>query len=872
MPLLLAKRRHWIRFVFLVGLSLCLAISPVTLTNHRGNLATASQTERASQLVQQGLESYQRSAFESAIASWRQALDLYQNSNDNVSVAIAQENLARAYQQLGQSDHAIQAWRSLLSLHRQLDNPSKVGQIRTELAQTYLDVGQSRQAIAILCNPINPKTLDAEPIQCTEGSALSIAQTFSDRPGEIAALGTLGNAYQAQGNYLQAIQWLQQGLTLATGPEFQAQRSNLLNSLGYAYASDAKVQARRKRTGLQSEYEANALKYFEQSLAIAQNQQDATGTIRALLNLIPLYEQQTGDTIKADQARQQALDLLPQLPASRDTVFTTIDVAQRFRTLKTDRMLAVSCYSNDHAGQVQDILNRSVALAKQLGDRRAESFALGELGHLYECRQDYPKALELTQQARWAAEGIQGQDSLYLWEWQIGRILQAQNKPKAAIPYFERAVETLDAIRSDIVSANRDLRFDFRDTIEPIYRDLALLRLSLEEPTTSVRTSKSSPANISAVLKTMDSLKLAELQNFFGDDCILATLPKTRIEEITEDTQSAVISTIIFEDRTAVVLGLPGDRYNIAWVEASEGEIRKTVNDYRKGLQDPGLTSERRPSQQLFSWLIHPFEETLRHENIETLVFVQDGIFRTVPMAALHDGKQFLVERYSVATTPSIRLTSPRALNQQKLSAMILGLSKEVQIEGEPGFFPALKFVDEEVNFVNEVLPNSQILRNENFNRDRLEQALTKQSYPIVHVATHAEFGPSPEDTFLVTGDNKKLAINEFDTLIRQVTGPSNPIELLVLSACKSATGDDRAALGLAGVAIQAGARSSVASLWYITDDSTAAFIQLFYQELLKPNTSKAQAMRKAQLNMLNGSQFSDPNAWAPFILIGNWL
>jgi CHAT domain-containing protein len=111
------------------------------------------------------------------------------------------------------------------------------------------------------------------------------------------------------------------------------------------------------------------------------------------------------------------------------------------------------------------------------------------------------------------------------------------------------------------------------------------------------------------------------------------------------------------------------------------------------------------------------------------------------------------------------------------------------------------------------------------------------------------------------------------DTLLRaREQGELNPIELLVLSACQTATGDRRAALGLAGLAVRSGARSTLATLWSVNDRSTALFMVEFYRELGQPGVTKAQAVRNAQLALLKQPQYEHPYYWAPFILLGNWL
>ena len=271
--------------------------------------------------------------------------------------------------------------------------------------------------------------------------------------------------------------------------------------------------------------------------------------------------------------------------------------------------------------------------------------------------------------------------------------------------------------------------------------------------------------------------------------------------------------------------------------------------------------------QNTYNWLIQPFAEDLEQEQITTLVFIQDGLLRSLPMAALHDGKQFLIQKYAIATTPSLNLTSPTSLKRQELKVLALGLSNASKIDNKA--FPSLPNVNQEISQVKSFFPQSKGLLNKNFTRDRLEQELTETSYPIVHIATHGQFSSEPKDTFLITGDNEKLTIPELDRIIRSTATQNEPVNLITLTACQTAVGDERAALGLAGVALQAGASSALASLWSISDQVTPTVVKDFYLGLQTENLSKAESLQKAQIALIE--QGVPPAFWSPFIIIGNW-
>ena len=164
------------------------------------------------------------------------------------------------------------------------------------------------------------------------------------------------------------------------------------------------------------------------------------------------------------------------------------------------------------------------------------------------------------------------------------------------------------------------------------------------------------------------------------------------------------------------------------------------------------------------------------------------------------------------------------------------------------------------------------MLLDESFIKSKVRSSLRDTDYSIVHIASHGMFVSISRDTFLLTYDGK-LTLNELEQLLQPKQFKGKPVELLTLSACQTAVGDDRAALGLAGVAIKAGARSAVATLWCVNDEASASLITDFYQQLVNdPKISKAKAMQKAQLNLLKDERYAHPMYWSPYLIIGNWL
>lgn len=859
--------RRLLSALFSIGLMLSLGIGQVS----------QAQSPDPSQLVRQGVERYQAGDYRGAIAPWRSALTQYQQTNDRPHTAIVLENLARTYQQLGQNESALAHWEQVTALYRQLGNGSQVGRALTEQAQVYSQMGQSRKAIALLCNSDRGQT-------CTSDSVLQRARSQQDAALEAAVLGSLGNAYRMIGEPQEALVALTASLQLAERLGNTPYQIAALNSLGNTYLSLAQIDYRKAGVVEQRDEEAaqelrksashndaQALKHLEQGRSLARQQGDWQAELRSLVSAIPAYYR-SNRVAQAQAAMQEAVALLPHLANSRGKAYGAIDLALLLQS-HTGVPSKTRCLPVTPSPQAEDLLRQAVAIAQSLDDFRALSFAWGGLGHFYECQSNYKQAFNFTQQARWAADqALNSKDSLYLWEWQTGRILKAQQQVEAAIAAYERAVTTLEGIRNDILTAQRDVQFDFRDTVEPIYRQLVALRLSRAEPiaTTNKQTAKEKVSpEFGPILNRIDSLKLAELQDYFGNNCVVvATEPGSADRPPSEAT--AILNTFILDNQTAVILSLPNGERRFAWIKVPQSELVAQVDNFRRGVQSfRERVYDTAPARQLYDWLIRPFEADLKQLGVTTLVFVQDGVFRSVPMAALHDGQQFLIEKYAVATTPSLSLTDDRPLERQNLRVLALGLTEAATVEGIG--FPALKNVDKEIAGILSLIPASKELRNQDFTLDRLEQELRQTAYPVLHIATHGRFGIDPSDTFIVTGNQQALKFNQLEALIRKVAKRTEPLDLLALTACETAAGDDRATLGLAGIAIQAGAKSALATLWSVNDASTTKLATDFYTQLRTVGLSRARALQLAQKALLKDSQYEHPYFWSPFILIGNW-
>ena len=505
------------------------------------------------------------------------------------------------------------------------------------------------------------------------------------------------------------------------------------------------------------------------------------------------------------------------------------------------------------------LLAEATNMARSLGDKRAESYALGNLGRLYEQNQQWDDARELTEQGLLLAQAIDAGDIAYQWQWQLGRILKVQGERESAIAAYSQSVKTLQSLRGDLVAISSEVQFNFRETVEPVYRQLVALLL---EPSLT-KDGAASRAEIIKARETIELLQLAELDNFFRDAC-LETQP-IQIEDI--DAKAAVIYTIILPDRLEAIVTLPGQNLRHYSTELPQQQIEGTLQQMQFAVTNQRLRraigSFLSPSQQVYNWLIRPIEADLATSGVETLVFVLDGAFRNIPIAALYDGDRYLTEKYKVALTPGLQLLNSEPLVSEQLQAFAAGLTQARQ------GFSALPAVGLELQSIGSEVP-TEILLNHYFTKSNFKETINNLAFPVIHIATHGQFSSLAAETFILTWDDR-INVVELDSILRTDEGRKNPIELLVLSACQTAVGDRRAALGLAGVAVRAGARSTLASLWFISDKATAQLMTRFYKELANSDATKAEALRRAQVAILQEGKFSHPYYWSAFVLVGNW-
>jgi len=674
----------------------------------------------------------------------------------------------------------------------------------------------------------------------SQEKALAIARNLNDQRKIAAVLGAIGNAHIGLGNGELALKHLREGLAIAGESGDSDVAAAIRNNLGNLYSAQRNYAEARKS------YRESALlaeKAGNLSLAASAGINAATAAMRE------------GSDAESGPLLAQAGGLLAKTGDSYVKTYGLIGAGLLYSDLRG----RLPDQAETLLQQAYTALKEALAVAQRLDDTRTVSYAYGYLGKLYEDERRYQEALELTERAVFAAQQVNASEALYRWHWQSGRILARMENRDEAIVAYRHAVRDLQALREELSSCYANPESSYQKTASVVCSELVDLLL---QRAARLQKGESAEPYLIEARETLEALKVFELREYFKDDCIDATRNvEKKLDTISGKT--VVFYPIFLPDRVELLVSFSGRLKNIT-LPVPADVFTKETREFRRTLVKRTTWEFLPHAQKLYDWLIRPFEDDLNAVKADTLVFVPDGPLRTVPMAALHDGNRFLVDRYRIAITPGLNLTDPLPVDREHAKLLSMGLTQAVQ------GFSGLPYVTDELKSIKELYGGEQLV-NEQFRLVNLEKALKKQPFSMVHVASHGQFGDTAGDTFLLAFD-ERMTMDRFGEYIGLFKFREEPLDLLTLSACETAAGDDRAALGLAGVAVRAGARSALATLWHVNDPATYELIVEFYRQLRSPSTTRAAALQAAQRKLQGDQRYDHPGYWAPFLLINNWL
>lgn len=883
-----AQEKHRWRFFLSVLLGSLLALGFPALTS--GSESSTTHVASSVTLVQQGQSLYESGQLTAATAIWRQALAQQEAAADRV---VTLNSLAIAYQALGElaaatevleaGDASLQAispeatpnyWsmRARLANSRgalQWVQGDFAGALQHWQAATaaYQQAEDRQGELGSLMN--QAMALRALGLLSQSEALLGqLAQQFTTLPdNDFKALGLrqLGSTLRQVGKLNQAEQALEESVLLSQTPLAQGLA---LVELGNTHRALAK---RAANIGQEKDAQASvqaAIADYQQASQLLPSQT----ALRAQLNQLSLWVE-IGQGERAMTMLPELMPAITALPTGRESIYARLNLAHSLMCLYPetpqgctnialgDRPSNLNEGDRPSVVQIGELISKAAVQAESSRDRKAQAYALGQLGALYELTHQWSEAQDLTQRALLLLEGLQAPEMRYRWEWQQGRLYTQQQQFSEALTAYRRSVKTLADARGDLLTIDPEVQFSFRDNVEPVYREFIdlLLRDTVDAATTQ--------GSLQEAIDQANALKLAEIENFLG--CTLSH--SLQIDQALEqvDPTAAFLYPIVLRDRIEVIFKLPGQPLQHQTTPISQATVDMTLDDLRRALwgRDGGRVIER--ASQVYQWLIGPIEANLTPDTpIETLVFVLDGSLRDIPMSVLYDidNQQYLVEKpYSLVLLPSAQLFDLRASDQQT-TVLGAGVSEARTVEDRQ--FEALK-TDVELATIQTIAPG-EVLLDGQFTLANLRQRFSGRSFSIVHLATHGKFSSDPEETYVLAYD-ALLRAADLEALLQNPDIDTQALELLVLSACQTAVGDNRATLGLAGLAVRSGAKSTLATLWQVSDDSTVELMSLFYEALSQPNMSKAAALHQAQQQLLQQPQYQNPYYWAPYILVGNW-
>jgi CHAT domain-containing protein len=789
----------------------------------------------------------------------------------------------------GQASHALQTWQSATKIYQQLgDRVGMKGSLVNQSLALQAEGLYPRACKTLLqvielgewiCESVEPD--NSTPKKFGE-SLDKVLQGRSDTTVLVAGLHSLGDVLRLLGKPDESEIALQKALSIA-------QRQNAdCNDLLLSLANTQTTFYRRSLDRYQLTEEPLAKDKLQKQVqdkinqALALYRQIANSArsgeaLQAQLNQLSLSLEfrKTGSEANSafkpllgnnqSQIQQLIRSLLTarftQLPAV-PSIYAQLNFAQSLIEIGQERELNQFLFLVEKQPLLTalSLAQKSLKAAQKLPDLRVQSYALGTLGKIYFQLERTERAKPFLETALGKAQSIRAWDIAYRWQQELARLYQATEELDKAREAYAGAINNLDLLRDNLLSINSELQFSFKEKVEPVYRQYIKLLLATPHP------------DLERAIQINERLQVAELENFL--QC--GKLDLVSLDKIQFSKNPPAIVHVIQLGEDVEVIVRSTDRSLHRYTQ-NASSVRSYVDNLLLNLQDPRFvyTDEREIltyTQKLYNLLLAPIKSYLPQSG--TLVFVLDSPFQNLPMSLLHDGQNYLIKQYGISVALGSQLRQPQALQKERLKALIAGLSEQSPSFAAPNAPPNLTPLPEVTEEVADVKANTTAaveLLNEQFTSDRFRQQIDRADFPVIHITTHGQFSSDPQQTVILAWD-RAIDVRELNGLLRnRAQSESSSLELLVLSACQTAKGDRRSALGIAGVAAQAGARSTIATLWLVDAASTAQLMGEFYSGL-KNGLTKAEALRQAQLILLSNPKSRHPYYWSSFILVGGWL
>ena len=738
-------------------------------------------------------------------------------------------NAARAYHlkaasafRTGDFDSAVEYWEKAIPLYRKPGEQNRKCRTLIKLSAAYQALGMSNYAIDIL------------------KEAIETAEKVKNSYLHATALNRLAGLYTSLGQANAAQRCISQSLEIAGSLDNAELYASVMNHQG--------------NIDLLNQRYISAIRHYSECISKAEKHGRPKLAITALVNCARAMINNRQSTA-AESFLHKALNKTRMLDDSHFKTSRLIDLGISFHSLGTSGSIP----EKKHWAICSDIFKQAFVIAETHNNQRNLSYALGYQGQVCEYFQQYDRALVLSRQACFRAHQTGASDSLYKWQWQKGRILNQLNRLEESISAYRETLYTLQSIRGEMENCRDIHQPSFRQTASQVCFELVDLLL---EHTKTIKENEKRKSLLGETREILELLRVYELRNYFKDDCMGAVETHSVSLDTVSDT-SVVVYPVILKDRMEIIVSLP-DGLDLFSTPVNRKTLTREIQKFRHKLEKRTTREFIPHAEKLYDYLIRPFEPELSSAGIRTMVFIPAGPLRTIPLGALYDGNRFLVEKYATAVTPGLSLVNPGKVKREGLKLLAAGITKSSQ------GFPPLPEVASELKGICRLFP-SRLLLNEDFQKTELEEELKKEEFNIVHIASHGQFHSDVDQTFILVY-NGKLTISSLDQYKGFLQFRQTPLDLLVLSACESAAGDELAALGMAGVAVKSGAKSALATMWSINDMASSLLIKEFYHQLKTPSVSRAKALQSAKISLIDDPRYGHPGYWSAFLLINSWL
>ncbi len=866
--------------------------------------------------------------YKQALSSYQQALTIRQILNDKAGVGRILSNIGLVYRQQGHYSQALESYQQALPILQEIGDKASVGNTLNGIGIIYESQGQYAKAIETYQQSLEiakqigdqvgiGQTLDnIGGIQYSQGrypqalssyqQALNIRREIGDRTGVGNSLNNIGGVYYNLGQYPQALQLLQQALTI---------RQEIGDRAGIGRAKDAIAIIYQSL----KQY-PQALEYAQQALAIAKQVGDQAGEGEALDHIGGVYTS-LGKYSQAQAFLQQAL-------AVRQAI------GDRTGEGHTLNSIAGVYYSLHQYPQALESLQQALSILEEVGDKAGVAITAGNIGRILEQQNLKELAIVFYKQSVNATESIRKDLKVRSLEQQrsftttvagtyraLADVLLQQNRVLEAqrvldLLEVQELAEYLRNVRGnnqtaegiELLPQERQISEKHAQAVK-LGHELTQLRRIPESQRTAnqqqrivelEKLQQQQRAEFNEFIRSPDVMALVQQLNRTtgGQNLVLPNLNRLQrnLQQLQQPT--VLLYPLVLEDRLELVLVTPYSPPIHRSVSVKRQDLNRAIAEFREALQN-STADAKKPGQQLYDWLIKPIENDLIQADTKTIIYAPDGELRYIPLAALYDGKQWLVQRFGINNITAASLSDLHAVPQNQphvLAAAFTNGSYDVTLGNRQVTLSGLPFAGREVEDLAATIKDTTKLFDAAFSPKAVVPHLN--DYNIVHLATHAAFVTGqPEESFILFGDGSRVTLRDVETW----NLPN--VDLVVLSACETGLGgqlgNGEEILGFGYQMQQTGARASIATLWTVDDGGTQALMDAFYATLASGtvNVTKADALRQAQIALITGnykalgeqrgiavqegtlsmspkvkSRLSHPYYWAPFILIGNGL